>query len=279
MAWFPNGCALNSKGPMAAVLSAAKNKLNYTVVEDRLDADVAVIWSVLWHGRMATNEAVYQHYRKQGKPVIVIDVGALRRNVTWKLAVNHINALGYYGHTTNLDLDRPKKLGLTIAHPTKINPAILIATQHQKSLQLQNISQEELINKQIRMIQQHSARLIVVRSHPRCPLNWSDILRPGVTQQIPRSIASTYDSYDVDYNYHAVINHNSGPGIQAALAGIQVIVDNSSLAYPVSNVLEQIDNYQFKDRSNWVIQISHTEYTVDELQQGVWIDRISTALQ
>ena len=264
---------------MAAVLSAVKNKLNYTVVENSIDADIAVIWSVLWHGRMATNEAVYQHYRRQGKPVLIIDVGALHRNISWKLSVNNINALGYYGHTTNLDLDRPKKLGIRIAHPTKINSAILIATQHQKSLQLQNVSQEELINKQIRMIQQHSDRLIVVRNHPRCPLNWADILRPGVTQQIPKLVANTYDSYDVDYNYHAVVNYNSGPGIQAALAGVQIIVDNSSLAHPVSNVLEQVDNYEFEDRSEWLVQIAHTEYTVDELQQGAWIDRISPALQ
>jgi hypothetical protein len=61
---------------------------------------------------MAANEAVYRHYRSQNKPVIIIDIGAINRGTTWKVAVNNINARGYYGHLDNLDWDRPAKLGL-----------------------------------------------------------------------------------------------------------------------------------------------------------------------
>ena len=73
-----------------------------------MTADAAVIWSVLWHGRMRANRAVYEHYRSQNRPVIVIDIGALYRGTTWKLAVNHITRDGYYGHESNLDRDRPR---------------------------------------------------------------------------------------------------------------------------------------------------------------------------
>ena len=58
-------------------------------VENSLDCDAVVIWSVLWNGRMQANKAVYEHYRSQGKPVIVIDVGALKREITWKISVNY----------------------------------------------------------------------------------------------------------------------------------------------------------------------------------------------
>ena len=278
MAWFPNGCALNSKDPMTAVLSAAKNKLNYTVVEDKLDADVAVIWSVLWHGRMASNQAVYNHYISQGKPVIVIDVGALRRNVTWKLAVNHINAHGYYGHEENLDYDRPAKLGISVIQQTKNNGAILIAGQHKKSLQLAACSQEDWINDQIRSIQKVTDRPIVIRSHPRSLLEVARLVRSGVTHQPPRKVMQSYDDFDIDYGYHAVVNYNSGPGIQAGLVGTQVIVDQSSLAYPISSQIANIDNWQYFDRMQWLVNICHTEYTVDELKQGVWCTRLAPAL-
>ena len=80
-----------------------------------MTADAAVIWSVLWHGRMQLNQAVYEHYRSQNKPVIVIDIGALYRGQTWKLAVNHITRDGYYGHEHDLDRDRPKQLQISLA--------------------------------------------------------------------------------------------------------------------------------------------------------------------
>jgi hypothetical protein len=34
--------------------------------------DVAVIWSVLWQGRMAGNKKVWDDFRSQGKPVVVV---------------------------------------------------------------------------------------------------------------------------------------------------------------------------------------------------------------
>ena len=58
--------------------------------ENSMESDAAVIWSVLWAGRMAPNQAVYTHYRSQNKPVIIIEIGALYRGNTWKIAVNNI---------------------------------------------------------------------------------------------------------------------------------------------------------------------------------------------
>ena len=56
-----------------------------------MDADAALIWSVLWFGQMGKNKEVWDRYRAQGKPVIVIEVGGLIRNETWKLGINGIN--------------------------------------------------------------------------------------------------------------------------------------------------------------------------------------------
>ena len=85
-----------------------------TPVENSLDCDAVVIWSILWNGRMSKNKRTYEHYRSLGKPVLIIDVGAIEREVTWKIAVNNITSEGYYGHTDNLDWDRPKKLGVSL---------------------------------------------------------------------------------------------------------------------------------------------------------------------
>lgn len=93
--------------------------------ENSMNSDAAVIWSVLWNGRMAGNQQVFAHYRNQNKPVVILDVGALHREITWKVSVNHITAQGFYGHHDNLDLDRPLRLGVSLAERSGSRPEIL----------------------------------------------------------------------------------------------------------------------------------------------------------
>ena len=80
------------------------------------------------------------------------------------------------------------------------------------------------------------------------------------------------------FDYHAVVNYNSGPGIQAAISGTRPIVDATSLAHPVAHSIEQIDQPYLIDRDQWLIEICHTEYTQEELQKGLWLKRIESAL-
>jgi len=74
------------------------------------------------------------------------------------------------------------------------------------------------------------------------------------------------------------VNYNSGPGIQGAINGCNVLVDNSSLAYPVSIRYSQIENPPVIDREEWFVELCHTEYFVQEIEQGLWYNRIKKAL-
>ena len=85
-----------------------------TVVENSMDADAAVIWSVLWYGRMSANKRVWDHYRAQNKPVFVIEVGGLLRNETWKLGINGINRDANFGLEDTMPDDRRQKLGIEL---------------------------------------------------------------------------------------------------------------------------------------------------------------------
>jgi len=288
IAYYPEQCALNSKPVMDAFLNSCK-VAGITPVENSLDCDAVVIWSILWNGRMSKNKRTYEHYRSLGKPVLIIDVGAIEREVTWKIAVNNITSEGYYGHTANLDWDRPKKLGISLQQ-NKLNDSILIAAQHKKSLQWEGMPALEdwtvdLINK----IRKYSDRHIVVRYHPRCPyfipsqrfkmLIMNKVISNCVLET-PMQIESTYDAFNIDYNYHAVVNHCSGPGINAVIAGSNVLVNEKSLAYPMSIKLKQIQNPpRKKNKEKWLVEISHTEYTVDEIDNGLWLTRLKNALE
>ena len=277
LAYFPLQCAMNSGPVMNAVLDSAV-AAGIKTQENSMTADAAVIWSVLWNGRMQANQAVYNHYRSQNKPVIVVEVGALYRGQTWKIAVNNITSVGYYGHTENLDWDRPKKLNISLAVQSRHTDEIVIAAQHPRSLQTADIlDMNTWVLEKISMLKSVTDRPIVVRPHPRAKLNLS--LPPDVKLVQPQKLTNTYDSYDMHYRCHAVVNHNSGPGTQAAIAGCRPIVDQSSLAAPVGINIADLEKPYDIDRARWLVEICHTEYTVEEIVSGIWLKRIRPALQ
>lgn len=277
LAYFPNYCALNSTVPVTAFLQSCRRS-GIELVENSMNADAAVIWSVTWAGRLQGNRSVYDTYRQTGRPVIVLEVGSLHRGHTWKIAVNNITADGFYGHRDSLDWDRPVKLKLPAASTVPPKPSILIAAQHSRSLQVERLaSVDQWVQDTVREIKTYTDRPIVLRPHPRSRVNIG-LLPIDVVIQTPAKIPGTHDSFDIDYQYHTVINYNSGAGIQAALAGAQVIVDKSSLAYPVSSSLANVEQSAEIDQTQWRVEISHTEYLTEEIERGEWIKRLSPAL-
>jgi len=272
LAYFPNHIALNGNDTLRSFLASAK-KFNFQPVENTLDADAAVIWSVLWNGRLLKNQEIFNYYRNQNKPVFILEVGALKRGYTWKVAVNNITQDGIYPNRGELDPTRLGKLPIKL-EPVKENrrKEILIACQHQKSNQWQGQPPLEqwLIDK-IFEIKKYSDRPIVVRPHPRSQFSFRI---PDVSIVVPKKISNTHEEYDIDYNYHCVINHNSGPSTIAAIKGCPIICDISSLAWPVSEKIENIENIVLPDRKDWFLSICHTEWTNEEISQGLPLSRL-----
>ena len=278
IAYFPLQAAGNSGPVMAAVLESLHGA-GIRSEENSMTSDAVIIWSVLWSGRMAKNREIYQHYRNLGRPVIVIDIGSLRRGVTWKVAVDNITALGHYGHTQDLDWDRPARLGVNLGTVHRSGSHIVIAAQNSASLQVQDLhSIESWISQQIDEIRKHTDRAIRVRPHPRSRLAVSQ-LPTNVTVEFPRPVPNTYDSFDMQFDCHAIVNYNSGPGIQAAVQGVRPMVHSSSLAHPVSVSIQDIERPYDINRDQWLVEICHTEYTVEEISQGLWLKRLSDRLQ
>jgi hypothetical protein len=277
LSYFPSQSAGNSPPVISAILTALHAN-GLKTIQNSWDTDAAIIWSVLWNGRMRANQQMYEHYRQTNRPVIIVEVGALHRGHTWKVSVNHVTSQGYYGHTQDLDFDRPAKLGIKLSTNKHARSEIVIAAQHSQSLQVQDLpSQESWVLDRIRDLQAVSDRPIVVRPHPRSRLNLPS-LPTGARLEMPRPVPNTYDGFDMDYSYHAVVNHNSGPGIQAAIAGCRPVVHESSLAAPVSVAIKDIEKSYDADRHRWLIEICHTEYTIDELTEGLWLKRIAPCL-
>jgi hypothetical protein len=273
ISYFPDQTAQKSQPIWQSFLDSCK-KFNITAVENSMTADCALIWSVLWQGRMEKNQSVYEHYRKQGKPVFIIEVGALDRGRTWKVALNNITKYGDYANDENLDLNRVKKLGIELVYKKIDSQApILIAAQHENSLQWSStLTVREWIKAQIEKIRAHTDRPIVIRPHPRFFIG--NFTGNNVFMSKPTKIANTYDKYDLDFDYSLVINYNSGVAVQAAINGTPVITDDSSLAYDISFNIDQLNNSYLPDRTEWFEKLVHTEWTVEEIASGLPLERL-----
>jgi len=257
--------ALNSK-PIFDALEAGIKRLGHTVSES--DQDVAVVWSALWAGKMLGNQKIYEKRKQAGLPTIFIEIGNLKRNQTWRISINNINGQGIFANKQELDSTRPAKLGIFLDDPNKKRiPKILIACQHSRSLQWEGMpATATWVDKIVKDIKTYTNMPIVVRPHPRDPIR---TVIADVEIERPVIIPGTYDDFNINYNYHCVINHNSGPPIQAAIKGTPVIVDRSSLAYPISSKIENIQNLELPDRQQWLIELAHTEWVIEEIEAGI----------
>ncbi len=265
LAYFTKQVALNGQPVLQAFLSGC-HSLGIDTVENSMDCDAAVIWSMVWSGRMAKNQEVYNFYTKHQRPVFVLEVGMLHRDRTWKLGVN--GTTGNAVWVSSYDSDRPRKLSLITKPWRTRGREIVIMGQRGDSGQWGSVDPAQWYQSTIEKIQQHSDRPLVFRPHPRFLSQIADI-----QYQRPRRILNTYDSFDFDNgiaNAWAVVNFNSGPGSQAILSGVPAFVDQSSLAAPVGNLdLTQIDSPIRPDRDQWLCDIAHTEWSISELAAGV----------
>ena len=74
---WPKHGPLNSKPVFEAFIKSLQNSGEEVHVNKNTNSDVAVIWSVLWQGRMSQYRSIYEKYKAQYKPVIVIEVGGI----------------------------------------------------------------------------------------------------------------------------------------------------------------------------------------------------------
>lgn len=266
IAYFEKQVAQNGIPILAAFIEGCR-ALKITMIPNSMDCDAAVIWSMVWNGRMKSNQQVYQYYRAQNKPVFVLEVGMIHRDKTWKVGVNNVNGSATW--VEPFDPKRPNKLCL-IAKPWKTRGRdIVIMGQRLDSGQWDVQDPVAWYCHVIDTVAQYSDRPIVFRPHPRFPI---ELQRP-LQIQLPKRLTNTYDGFDFDNGIRtawAVINYNSGPGSQAIVAGVPAFVDRSSLAAPLGNCdFTQIESPHRPDRSQWLSTISHTEWSVGEIAAGI----------
>ncbi len=270
--------ALNS-GPVFESFKKGLETLKFSYVENDYEADVAVIWSVLWEGRMANNKNVYFSFKDRKKPVIILEVGALKRNLTWKVSIES----KFYGHETENNDERLKKLGINLMPWRKgeNSDKILVCCQNEKSELWSGMPKTEIwIENMLAEIRKITDRPVVLRTHPRFKVDLSIFSKKFKNLEIyqPKKLLNTYDSYDFEENLKnawCVVNHNSNPSIISLLNGVPVFIGPNNICEKVGNFsLKDIENPKMPDRRQWANDIAYTEWTTEEISQGIPIKRL-----
>ena len=244
--------------------------------------DCHVIWSVLFHGRMARNKDIWANSVRDNKAIIVLEVGGIKRGTTWKVGLNGINRDAFFGDKGN-DSKRTKALGLELKPWRTDGEYILLCGQHDKSLQWHNMpSMSNWFLHTYDEIRKHTDRPILFRPHPRCRLPHIERGLKNVIRQDPTHLKGTYDDFDMAFdNVWATVSFSSNPGIHSIINGVPAFVGTSSLAYDVGNdidFMQDIEHPLMPNRQQWLNDYAWTEYTVEEIANGLPLAQLESKL-
>jgi len=244
--------------------------------------DCHVIWSVLFHGRMARNKDIWANSVRDNKAIIVLEVGGIKRGTTWKVGLNGINRDAFFGDKGN-DSKRAKALGLELKPWRTDGEYILLCGQHDKSLQWHNMpSMSNWFLDTYDEIRKHTDRPILFRPHPRCRLPHIERGLKNVIRQDPTHLRGTYDDFDMAFdNVWATVSFSSNPGIHSIINGVPAFVGTSSLAYDVGNDIDFMHNIEhplMPNRQQWLNDYAWTEYTVEEIANGLPLAQLESKL-
>ena len=273
LAIFPNQVSTAGRD----VYSDFARSTGWQLEENCSDADAALIWSVLWNGRMVKNREVFKHYQYNKIPVIILETGVIKRNVTYKVSVNGTDAYGSYWQEDD-DMSDDRFYGM-FSHikPIKGGDTILICGQNPHSYNWQKwhynltkITPEDWVRKKVAQYQEVYDGPIEIRPHPRYGLNIPElqhlVVGPKFTVKDDTDLTQAFE------RARMVVNFNSYPGIQAKMHGLPVDVHHSSLA-SIDTRPWNADTYE-----DWIKFIARTEFYHEEIRSGFAWDKIKYAV-
>ena len=273
----------NSKKVFNAFIESLEKAGEEVQINEDKNSDIVVIWSVLWQGRMIGYKRIWDECQLKNKPVVVLEVGGIKRNETFKVGINGVNREADFANQP-VDDKRWKKLNIELKPWQSTGNTIIICGQHHRSHQWRNNPSMNLwFEQQINEIRKYTNRPILVRPHPRNPIGLDIKKWKDVSYKSPQRDYNTIDDTDFKETLKhtwAVINYSSNPAMTAVFNGIPVFVSEQSLCYDVGNSsLTDINNPKMPDRQNWANRLAYTEWTTEEIKQGLPWERIKKRLK
>jgi hypothetical protein len=239
-------------------------------VQDYEPSDVAVVFGVqkkaVPFSKFRGN--VIQKQKESGKRTIVLETGYINRGDG---PDNHY-AAGFDGLNGRADFnncdspsDRWEKLGVQLK-PWKRGSRIILCGQIPWDAAVDHTNHLQWLKNKILDIHEYTDREIVFRPHPK-------YANREILNHIDRSFIcrwSTESLLDDLQDAWCVMTFNSNSGVEAAIEGVPVFVDDcGSMAFPVANrSIIYIDNPKTPEREQWAHNLAYCQWTLDEMRSG-----------
>lgn len=239
-------------------------------VQDHSPSDIAVVFGVRKKAVPYSNYRgdVIDRQKANGKRTIVLETGYINRGDE----ENNHYAVGFDGLNGRADFnnydspsDRWEKLGVKLK-PWKQGSKIVVCGQIPWDAAVDHTDHVKWLRETILSIHERTEREIVFRPHPKFR-NPELISAVDVAKVCEHSFRPILEDLQDAW---AVVTFNSNSGVEAAIEGIPVFVDDAgSMAFPVANRnLLYIDNPKKPEREQWAHNLAYTQWTLDEMRSG-----------
>lgn len=240
----------------------------------------------------------YLEIQKYNKPVLVGESPLFRKNlnilskekIRYRLGWDHFLRQGKFNNI-NCPADRwlqlQKEQNIEIKPWRKKGDYILLILQKPTDSSLNSIYEKynfynEWVEDTINTIRNYSDRPILIRPHLKSKnLNINHLLTNDITLSSVwknRTIFEGGDSLLEDFkNAHAVVGYTSNALVESVCEGIPTFaLSNESMAYDVSNNIENLENPEFFDRTQWLYNCAYCGWTIEEILNQTAISHLKS---
>lgn len=232
--------------------------------DDVEPGDVIVLFGVKQRAR-------YQRYRAEGRQLIVLDKGYVRRRAPgphkeveyWRVAVNAHHPTDYL-ESIGASSDRWDALGVQLAS-WKRGSHVVFAGSSDKYHRFNDLPHPTLYAaKVVSEIRRHTAREIIYRPKP----SWA-AAEPVAGAQFSRWPERIED---VLSGAHVLVTNGSNSCFEAVISGIPCIVLGDAVAKPISSLtiadVERPRRVTPAERLQWLSNLAYCQWTMGELASG-----------
>lgn len=204
------------------------------------------------------------------RKVIVLEKGYIKRDIYYAAGFDGLNGRADF-RNKNSPSDRARLIDIELEPWKKNGNHIIICGQVPWDAAVQHTNHIHWIQSTIEHVRARTNRPIIFRGHP---------LARKAYPKFPVDADSYSPQLEDDLkNAYCVITFNSNSAVEAAINGVPVIFcDEGSMAQDVGNKLENLNNLAYPDRTQWLNNIAYSQWSIEEMAQGLAFSHLSKHL-
>jgi hypothetical protein len=245
----------------------AGDRLRVSKIEQYVDCDVAVMFGLYKKKFPHTKprRRIWNQHRSQGKPVLVLDSGYVKRDVYFSAGWNGLNGMAEI-QSVDLPPDRWELLDTPLRQQVRTGSHVLVIGQVPWDASCQHASITKWCRKTVAELRDRTSRPVIFRPHPMVDHPYRYRVK-GVLLSA-RTLAEDFQ------NCHVVVTFNSNTGVDAIIAGIPVLsMDPGSMVYRITDHdLSWIDYPNFPGyevQRSWAANLAYRQWNVEEFRSGL----------